>query len=61
MTMTEPVKEAVSGFIYLISKGWETETACLCMHDGVYDEVNIDCFIDLCRNAVKEEHIKVLK
>jgi hypothetical protein len=54
MKNNNEVKKAVSRFIDLVSKGWEIDTACLCSHDTVYDQISIDEFINLCKNEVKE-------
>jgi rRNA processing protein Krr1/Pno1 len=57
--MENEVQQAVAGFLRLVARGWDIETACLCMHDGVYDVIEVDEFITLCQNAsiVKKQQL----
>jgi rRNA processing protein Krr1/Pno1 len=54
MTDEKQIKKAVRDTIDLIGTGWNIETATLCCHDGIYDIIEVDEFITLIQNEIKE-------
>lgn len=52
--MNEQIKKAVEGFRNFVMLGWETQLALECCYDGVYNIIEMDDFITLCQNEIKE-------
>lgn len=48
------IKKAIQDAIEYIANGWDLDLAINCAHDTVYDEIEIESFLDAVKAEIRE-------